>query len=82
MKLSKREGLDCPICFETFQEQADKGEEVEIVQLKCSKFHIFHYECLKSLIESNLDKRDKCPFCNVPIEVQDPPILEWNELLY
>ena len=32
---------DCPICLESFNENSN------IVQLKCSKYHIFHEHCIK-----------------------------------
>lgn len=36
-----RQARDCPICLEVFT------DEDEVVQLKCSRYHIFHYHCME-----------------------------------
>ena len=40
------EAKDCVICHESF------SERVEIVQLKCNKNHIYHFHCIKNILES------------------------------
>lgn len=67
-----KEATECAICLETF------NDRVEIVQLKCSKYHIFHFHCIKNLLESpylpnNYERR--CPLCREVIEFQDPPVI-------
>lgn len=66
-KFMLKEARDCPICLESFNDQA------QVVQLKCSKFHIFHFECLESLMQRGPDQQ--CPLCRKPVEIQDKPIL-------
>ena len=41
------EAQECAICLDHFR------AESEIVQLRCSKFHIFHFHCIKNLLESD-----------------------------
>jgi len=43
--LLPNEARDCPICLEAFKEDS------EVVQLKCSKFHIYHHKCLNDYLE-------------------------------
>ena len=68
-----REASECAICLETFEGEA------EIVQLKCSKFHIFHLQCIMKLLDrasEHLGEELKCPLCRKEIEIQDPPIID------
>ena len=64
------EATECVICLQTFK------SDDKIVQLRCSKFHIFHFECLKDHMNSNSESNEKCPLCRQTIRVQNPPILE------
>jgi hypothetical protein len=68
-QLMSREGKSCPICLEDFEAQAEAGESVDIVQLKCSKLHLFHFQCLETSLKSGQPSCDKCPFCRAEIEV-------------
>ncbi|CDW73803.1 ring finger protein 126 [Stylonychia lemnae] len=54
------EGRDCPVCLSSFQASET------VIELKCSKFHIFHENCLKSWLKSG---KDTCPICRKRIEV-------------
>jgi hypothetical protein len=40
--LINREGGDCVFCLEEFKELDANGKPYAYIQLKCSKFHIFH----------------------------------------
>lgn len=40
------ETRDCPICFESFL------PEERVIQLKCNKHHIFHFDCMKEYYKS------------------------------
>ena len=51
--------IDCSICLESFENSN------EVIQLQCSKFHIFHSECLIQLLNSSVIK--KCPLCRQPL---------------
>ena len=56
-----RETMECAICLEKFN-----GTE-DIVQLKCSKYHIYHLSCMRKLLDVDdgpleLDE-PKCPLC-------------------
>lgn len=55
-----KEARDCPICLESFNEKS------QVVQLKCSKYHIFHYDCMERYLETG---KDLCPLCRKPIEI-------------
>jgi len=48
--LLTREGGDCVFCLEEFKELDANGKPYAYIQLKCSKFHIFHQECLKNYV--------------------------------
>lgn len=52
---------DCTICFEAFE------ENVEVIQLKCSKKHIYHFDCLQEWIKRG---RETCPICRQEIQPQ------------
>ena len=39
-----REAQDCPICLETFVATSN------VIQLKCSKYNIYHIDCIKGYI--------------------------------
>lgn len=41
-----KEATECAICLESF------GSSSEIIQLKCSKYHIFHFHCIKNYLEA------------------------------
>lgn len=45
---------DCPICLEEFR---DKDE---IIQLDCTKRHIFHSYCLDQYLQSDLPRKECC----------------------
>ena len=61
--ISRPENLNtCSICLNEFKEGDD------VVQLKCSKYHIFHYDCIKP-IQTGPARDRKCPMCRKPIEV-------------
>mmetsp|Transcript_5579 Transcript_5579/g.9589 ORF Transcript_5579/g.9589 Transcript_5579/m.9589 type:complete len:81 (+) Transcript_5579:932-1174(+) len=64
-----REATECAICLETF------NEKIEVVQLKCSKFHIFHFHCIENMLMQENVFNHRCPLCRQLVEVQDPPIL-------
>lgn len=49
------EKIMCPICTVDFEESENP------VQLKCSKRHVFHQDCLKSWVEDN--NKTTCPIC-------------------
>lgn len=49
----------CAICMEDFNENDDK----KVAELNCSKFHIFHVQCIKEWIKNN----DTCPNCREKI---------------
>jgi hypothetical protein len=53
------ESRDCPICMEMF-----KGSD-EVIQLNCSKAHIYHAECIQEYLE-NTNSEKKCPLCREP----------------
>jgi hypothetical protein len=38
--LTGRDGEVCSICLSDYEDKDD------VVQLKCSKYHIFHYDCI------------------------------------
>lgn len=65
-----RESTECVICLSAF------NQNDEIIQLKCSKYHIFHYECFKRHLTSQLESNQLCPLCRERIQIQDPPILK------
>ena len=58
-----REGEVCSICLDDYKETD------QVVQLKCSKYHIFHYDCIKEMINSNDSSIRKCPFCRKDLEI-------------
>ena len=51
--------LDCCICLEEYKTHPTK----EIIELKCSKKHVFHSNCLSLWAKTN----DICPMCREPI---------------
>lgn len=59
-----QQGLDCPICSDELGSQ-------ELLQLKCGKSHLYHYECLKKHVEAD-GSNDRCLFCIKKISVQFP----------
>ena len=61
-----KEATECAICLSKFQNNH------KIVQLKCSKYHIFHSECLEKMV---IARNNKCPLCRQQLQIQDPPIL-------
>ena len=67
LKFSDHE-LDCSICLEKFENSN------EVIQLACSKYHIFHARCLEQMMTSEAEK--VCPLCRQPIQIQQEPILE------
>ena len=65
-----REATECSICLENFENQDASGQDVEVVQLKCSKYHIFHDQCLKEFMNhAGNSHNKKCPLCRKPIEI-------------
>lgn len=57
--LAKRGGEnDCSICMNPMEESE------QIVELNCSKLHIFHKECLCQWVEIG---RSECPLCREDI---------------
>ena len=61
--------LECALCLEQFESKDASGNPSQLVQLKCSKFHIFHFSCFKLYLESQTDhaRNKKCPLCRQPI---------------
>ena len=53
----------CSICLEDFKDDA------MIVQLECSKFHIFHVACLENYLRNGRNV-DQCPLCRKPIKIR------------
>jgi hypothetical protein len=49
----------CAICMDDFKENDNK----KVAELNCSKFHIFHVDCIKEWIKKN----DTCPNCREKI---------------
>lgn len=43
--------FECAICLEQFKEYDNHGNETQVVQLKCSKYHIFHFDCFREYLE-------------------------------
>jgi len=43
-KFVLQEAKDCPICLTQFTSDS------EVVQLKCNKTHIFHFDCLNQYL--------------------------------
>ena len=65
------EAKTCSICLEDFK------DESMVVQLECSKFHIFHEDCIKGmLLNGNLLESNKCPLCRMPFKVREVPLLD------
>ena len=64
------ESKECALCLDKYK------EGVEISQLVCNKFHIYHYHCLKNLIDTPeiADNEKKCVICQEEINIRDPPI--------
>jgi len=56
-----REARDCPICMESFR------PEDQVVQLKCSKYHIFHSNCFQSYLNAPGVSK-KCPLCRQVVQ--------------
>lgn len=62
-----KEATECAICLDNFKTSN------EIVQLKCSKYHIFHRSCLENLLNNQgvgdrsprmfNESSNKCPLC-------------------
>lgn len=52
---------ECVICLSDFVDGDD------VIQLKCSKNHIFHYECLTKWIQSDSNRHGQCPICRARI---------------
>ena len=59
--------LECAVCLDLLEDPDN------VVQLECSKFHIYHLKCFKNMIESPCNI--VCPMCRVPIKVRRNPIL-------
>jgi hypothetical protein len=58
-----KETSECAICLDSF------NQRVEIVQLKCSKYHIFHLHCVKNLLNHEQYHHHVCPLCRQRIEI-------------
>ena len=43
-QLKIEDGTFCAICFEEYKKDED------LVQLECSKYHIYHLDCIKAWI--------------------------------
>ena len=41
------------------------------MQLKCSKYHIFHEHCIRSLLSGHPSSLPRCPLCRKPMEIRD-----------
>ena len=54
---------ECPICLEEFTEASS------VVQLKCSKYHVFHEQCIRNLLEYSPESEHKCPYCRQRIAI-------------
>jgi hypothetical protein len=52
--------LECVICLNEFKDGDD------VIQLKCSKKHIFHVDCLSEWIKSDHNMHG-CPMCRAKI---------------
>jgi hypothetical protein len=44
-------------------EQLNVGDGTMIVELACSKQHVYHVHCIKKWVET----KDSCPMCREPI---------------
>ena len=65
------ESRDCSICLESLESQD------EVVQLKCSKYHLFHAQCMEGYINqgTQYDRQNKkCPLCRKPVEYEENPV--------
>ena len=72
-QLQSLEARTCPICLLDYRDQLSRNISSDLVQLKCSKFHIFHFDCLNTYIAK--EKGSTCPLCRQNIEVQHPPMI-------
>ena len=61
--VNKEGNNSCSICLESLDKKGQDGKAIPVVELNCSKKHIFHLNCLK--------KRSKvkftCPICRESI---------------
>lgn len=65
-----RTARDCPICLDSF------NDDSEVVQLKCSRYHIFHYHCMESYMNQGDTFEEKlCPLCRKQVEIEETPNL-------
>lgn len=68
-----REARDCPICLDSFRPDS------QVVQLKCSRFHIIHYECIERYLNEGQEKSPfeelLCPLCRNVIETEELPVM-------
>ena len=55
----KDEEFCCTICLVTF------GNEDDVTELECDRRHLFHTECLRPWLETNLS----CPICRTEVTV-------------
>jgi hypothetical protein len=61
MLVNMGDSRECVVCLCEFVDGDD------VLQLKCSKHHIFHYECLKQWIQSGSNRQGQCPICRARI---------------
>ena len=55
--------LECCICYDNFK------TEDNVIQLKCSIFHVYHYTCMEKLIHSPA-WNDTCALCREQISLE------------
>ncbi len=63
-----RQARDCPICLDSFNDKS------QVIQLKCSRFHLFHYDCMEAYMNNGDEFESKlCPLCREPVEIEETP---------
>ena len=58
-----KEARDCPICLVAFDESS------QVVQLECSRYHIFHYECMEHFLAQCTSTQPTCPLCRKEVKI-------------
>ena len=54
----------CIICFDSFKNKNEQGEDRSVAELNCANKHIFHVDCLSKWLEVN----QICPICRETID--------------